>query len=99
MVNNKSLPNTGCAEPEVHPKALSGSSNARLASLDVLRETTIPAYLDPTPSDQTLRAWFEMAHIPRFKMNPLAKKGGGQVYYSVAAVEKFLRSRTLGGAQ
>jgi hypothetical protein len=27
------------------------------------------------------------------KANPLAKRGGGQVYYSVAHVERFLRSR------
>jgi hypothetical protein len=70
---------------------------ARLATLDVLLETTIPAFLSPPPSRETLRAWFDQARIPRFKANPLARRGGGQVYYSVAAVEKFLRSRTIPG--
>jgi hypothetical protein len=70
---------------------------ARLATLDVLLETTIPAFLSPPPSRETLRAWFDKARIPRFKANPLAHRGGGHVYYSVAAVEKFLRSRTIPG--
>lgn len=67
--------------------------NARLATLDELIATILPAYLSPVPSRETLRDWFDRARIPRFKMNPLAKRGGGPVYYSVAAVEKFLRSR------
>ncbi len=69
----------------------------RLATLDVLFETTIPLFLSPVPSRETLCAWFDRARIPRFKANPLARRGGGPVYYSVAAVEKFLRSRTLPG--
>jgi hypothetical protein len=68
---------------------------ARLASLDGLLETVIPAFLKPTPSRETLRDWFDNARIPRFKSNPAAKRGGGPVYYSVVAVEKFLQSRTL----
>jgi len=68
---------------------------ARLASLDGLLETIIPAFLNPPPSRETLRDWFDEARIPRFKANPSAKRGGGPVYYSVAAVEKFLQSRTL----
>ena len=68
---------------------------ARLASLDGLLETVIPAYLNPTPSRETLREWFDTARIPRFKANPAAKRGGGPVFYSVAAVEKFLQTRTL----
>ena len=71
--------------------------NARLATLDVLLQTTIPVFLSPAPSRETLRVWFDQARIPRFKANPLARRGGGHVYYSVAAVEKFLRSRTLPG--
>jgi hypothetical protein len=70
---------------------------AHLATLDVLLETTIPVFLSPPPSRETLRAWFDQARIPRFKANPLARRGGGHVYYSVAAVEKFLRSRTIPG--
>ena len=71
------------------------TSSARLATLDQLVQTLIPAYLDPTPSRETLRDWFDTARIPRFKANPTAKRGGGPVYYSVAAVEKFLQTRTL----
>ena len=69
--------------------------SARLATLDQLVQTLIPAYLDPTPSRETLRDWFDAARIPRFKANPTAKRGGGPVFYSVAAVEKFLQTRTL----
>jgi hypothetical protein len=71
------------------------SFNARLATLDVLLETTIPLFLCPLPSRETLREWFNNARIPRFKANPLARRGGGPVYYSVAAVEQFLRSRII----
>ena len=68
---------------------------ARLASLDQLLQTVIPAYLTPPPARDTLRDWFDQARIPRFKCNPVAKRGGGTVFYSVAAVEKLLTSRTL----
>ncbi len=70
-------------------------SSARLATLNQLLQTVIPAYLTPPPSAFTLRTWFDEARIPRFKSNPSAKRGGGTVFYSVAAVEKFLQSRTL----
>ena len=69
--------------------------SARLATLEQLIQTLVQAYLDPVPSHETLREWFDTARIPRFKANPAAKRGGGQVYYSVAAVEKFLQTRTL----
>jgi hypothetical protein len=68
---------------------------ARLATLDQLRETTLAVFLDPVPSDQTLRVWFDRARVPRFKSNPGAIRGGGPVFYSVAAVEKFLQQRTM----
>ena len=71
------------------------NSSARLATLDQLLQTIIPAYLAPPPCRETLRDWFDEARIPRFKTNPTAKRGGGPVFYSVAAVEKFLRTRTL----
>lgn len=70
---------------------------ARLATIPELLKSTIPFHIDPAPTRETLRAWFDAASIPRFKSNPLAKRGGGPVYYSVAAVEKLLRSRTLPG--
>ena len=71
------------------------TQSARLATLDQLAKTLIPAHLTPVPSHETLRAWFDLARIPRFKSNPTAKRGGGPVFYSVAAVEKFLQTRTL----
>ena len=74
---------------------LTANCSARLATLDQLVQTVIPAYLTPVPSRETLRAWFDQARIPRFKSNPAAKRGGGPVFYSASAVEKFLQSRTL----
>ena len=71
------------------------NNSARLATLGHLLQTVIPAYLTPSPSPETLRTWFDQAGIPRFKSNPAAKRGGGPVFYSVSAVEKFLQSRTL----
>ena len=71
------------------------SDSARLASLDQLLKTVIPAYLAPPPRPETLREWFDEARIPRFKSNPAARRGGGTVFYSVSAVEKFLQNRTL----
>jgi hypothetical protein len=68
---------------------------ARMATINQLVITVIPAYLTPVPSHETLRDWFDTARIPRFKSNPAAKRGGGTVFYSVSAVEKFLQSRTL----
>jgi hypothetical protein len=77
---------------ETHPQV-----KARLATLDELLENVIPAFLSPVPCRETLRAWFDEARIPRFKTNPMAKRGGGPVFYSVCHVEKFLRSRTMPG--
>ncbi len=71
------------------------STTARAATLDQLLEHTIPMFLTPSPSKETLRAWFDGANIPRFKANPSAKRGGGRAFYSVSAVEKFLRNRTM----
>jgi len=75
------------------------TATARLATLDQLLLTTIPAFLAPPPTRETLRNWFDQARIPRFKSNPLAARGGGPVFYSVVAVEKFLRSRTMPGGK
>jgi hypothetical protein len=71
--------------------------NSRMATLDQLRETTIPAFLSPVPHRDTIRNWLDKARVPRFKTNPHAKRGGGPVWYSVAAVEKLLESRVLPG--
>jgi hypothetical protein len=71
---------------------------ARLATLAELREHLLPLFIQPVPSDETLRVWFEEANIPTFKANPRAKRGGGPVYYGTAAIEKLLR-RKLEGIQ
>ncbi len=78
-------------------KTKQSEPKARLATLAVLEETTIREFIDPPPTSETLRSWFERARIPHFKFNPAAKRGGGPIYYNVAAVEKFLRTR-MGGA-
>jgi hypothetical protein len=70
---------------------------ARLATLDQLLEMTVPVFLDPPPARDTLRNWLDVAKIPRFKANPMARRGGGHVYYHVASVEKFFRGRLLPG--
>lgn len=70
-------------------------TQARLATLAEIRQNILPNYLTPVPSMETIRDWFNQAKIPRFKSNPAAKRGGGQCYYSLSAVEKLLRSRTL----
>lgn len=71
-------------------------SRARAATLDHIRREIAPSYLEPVPCADTLRAWFDAAQVPRLKANPHAKRGGGSVFYSVAAVEKLL-GRMLGG--
>jgi len=71
------------------------TNTARLATLPELKKNTLAIYINPIPSDETLRAWLDDAGIPRLKSNPLARRGGGPVYYSVAAVEKFFRGRIL----
>jgi len=68
-----------------------------MATLGQLMANTFPVFLDPVPKKTTVKAWLDTARIPRFKANPAAIRGGGDVYYSVAAVEKFLASRTSGG--
>lgn len=78
-------------------KEILSGSNVRLASIGELRLNILPNLIAPVPTAETLRDWFDAARIPRMKSNPLAKRGGGTTYYSVSAVEKFLRSRTMPG--
>ena len=65
-----------------------------MATLAALRRTVIPRYLDPVPSLFSLRRWFARAKLRSIKMNPLARRGGGVLYYNVNAVERYLRERT-----
>ena len=63
----------------------------RLAPLAVLRREVLPGFMSELPSDETLRDWFRRGHVPAFKCNPSAKRGGGRVHYDVSAVEKLLK--------
>jgi hypothetical protein len=67
---------------------------ARLATIDQLRETLLPQYLDPVPSRRSLKEWFRRAKLSSLKANPAARRGGGAVWYSVAQVERLLRQRS-----
>lgn len=69
------------------------NTNMRLASIEIIKRDILPNYIQPIPSTPTLRTWFDGAEIPKLKCNPKAKRGGGTVFYSVAAIEKLLRSR------
>jgi hypothetical protein len=64
---------------------------ARLATVDELIEKVIPNFLTPVPSRRRLRELFNREKIPRFKANSQAKRGGGEVFYSVVAVEKLFK--------
>jgi hypothetical protein len=70
---------------------------ARLATLDQLILNTLPNFIAPVPSRETLRALFDRENVPRFKSNPNAERGGGPVFYSVAGVEKIFRTRLMPG--
>jgi hypothetical protein len=71
------------------------SSNARALTLAVIHREFATQHFQPVPCIETLRSWLDAANIPRFKANPLAKRGGGPCYYSMSHVEKFFRSRTI----
>jgi hypothetical protein len=66
---------------------------ARLATMDELIQNVLPLFITPIPSRETLRSWFNRAHVPRLKTSPRAKRGGGALYYDVESVKKFLRCR------
>jgi hypothetical protein len=68
---------------------------ARLASLDELVRNVLPGFISPVPCKPTLRKWFDSAKIPRLKTGLTARRGGGEVFFSVAHVERFFQARTL----
>jgi hypothetical protein len=74
---------------------ITANQAARLATLDELIKNILPLFIVPVPSKETVRAWLDDGKIPRLKSNPMAIRGGGPVYYSVAAVEKYFRARIL----
>jgi hypothetical protein len=71
------------------------NKTARLATLDELIANVFPSFITPVPTRDTIRNWLDRAKVARFKSNPVAKRGGGPCFYSVAGVEKLLRSRTM----
>ena len=76
-------------------KATRDPATCRTATLDQIIISMLAVHFCPVPCKATVRSWFDKAGIPRFKSNPTAKRGGGDVFYSVPHVEKFLKSRTL----
>ena len=74
--------------------ATSIQTTARLATLEEVIKF-LANHMTPVPSKESLRALFDDARIPRFKANMLARRGGGPVYYSLPAIEKLLRNRTV----
>ena len=75
-------------------QAIQGNT-ARLATLDEILAKVIPLFVAPVPARETVRGWLDDGSVPRFKSNPTARRGGGPCFYSLAAVEKLLRGRTL----
>jgi hypothetical protein len=65
----------------------------RAATLDWLIENTLPNFVSPVPSRETLRSLFDREGVPRMKANCAARRGGGPVYYQVCAVEKLFRAK------
>jgi hypothetical protein len=63
----------------------------QFATIQQLRLRILPDILQPVPPQATLRHWFK--HLPKVQNNPQAKRG--TVYYSVQAVEDYLRSRII----
>jgi hypothetical protein len=74
-------------------------SNARSGDLDYICNIVLPPFINPVPSRDTVRDWLDTAKVPKFKANPVARRGGGRAYYSISHVEKMLRSRTIGGGR
>ena len=62
---------------------------ARFATLEKIIAEVVPLFLDPVPHPVTLRRRFK--NVPQMKSNPLARHGGGPVYYSVPHIERVLR--------
>ena len=68
------------------------SVSPRFKSLAQLKPGLFAGYLDPMPSDFSLRAFLQRNRVPFIKANPGAKRGGGACFYCVTAAEKALRS-------
>src|ERR1035441_4811718 len=58
------------------------SLTARLATLDQLIETKLPLFLDPVPSRETLRNWFDAA-VTLYRVGTVKKLPGLRCYVAV----------------
>lgn len=66
---------------------------AHTATIAVIQERIARAYFDPLPRLSTLRDWLIRARVPRVKANMGAKRGGGPLYFHVAAAERCLKRK------
>ena len=64
----------------------------RLATLSKLKSGLLSGYFPDLPCDETLRTRFKAAGVPFIKSNRAAVRGGGTVWWDVAAVERYLKS-------
>ena len=64
--------------------------NVRFATLAVLLREIASLYVAPPPTPRTFRTWLNRNRVPRKKANPMARAGGGEVYYSVPDTIKML---------
>ena len=73
------------------PASGGGKPTARLATLTALMPL-IAENLSPMPKRRTLARWFTAAGVRSFKPSPHAAKGGGEIYWFTADVERFIRA-------
>lgn len=69
----------------------------RLATLATLKRDVLPGYFGELPSDETLRHRLRSAGIPFIKTNRAARRGGGAVWWDIAAVDRYLRAQIRPG--
>jgi len=66
---------------------------AEFLTLTELRKQVLPGLLAPIPDNHRLRRWFR--GLPRLQHNGVARRG--TAYYSVSAVEDWVRSHIVAG--
>lgn len=68
---------------------------ARLATLTALKPL-LEANFSPVPKRRTLARWFAAAGVRSFKPSPHSNRGGGEIFWFTADVERFLRGLPRG---
>lgn len=63
---------------------------ARWMTLKALRADLLPVHFNPVPQPAALRNALTNSGVRTKKANPAAARGGGEVYYNVADVEKWV---------